>query len=63
MKISSFFKILNRKIEKYDKMATNPFMQPQSFILVWIEEAKDDLYQERDDSIILWLHVFQNSIA
>jgi len=53
MKISSFFKILNRKIEKYDKMATNPFMQPQSFILVWIEEAKDDLYQERDDSIIL----------
>jgi hypothetical protein len=40
MKISSFFKILNRKIEKYNKMATNPFTQPQPIILIWVEDEK-----------------------
>ena len=38
MKISSFFKILNKKIEKYNKMATNPFTIPHPIILVWVEE-------------------------
>lgn len=43
MKISSFFKILNRKINKYDKMAQNPFMQPQSIVVVWVEEEPCEL--------------------
>lgn len=42
MKISSFFKILNRKIEKYDKMVSNPFMKPQPIVLVWVEDVYDD---------------------
>ena len=41
MKISSFFKILNKKIEKYDKMATNPFTIPQPIVLVWVEEDNE----------------------
>lgn len=38
MKISSFFKILNRKVNKYDKMAQNPFTLPQSIVVVWVDE-------------------------
>ena len=39
MKVTTFFKILNRKIEQYDKMATNPFTQPQQIIIVWVEDG------------------------
>jgi hypothetical protein len=39
MKVSSFFKILNKKIEKYNKMATNPFTIPQPIVLIWVEDA------------------------
>ena len=39
MKISSFFKILNRKINQYDKAATNPFTDPRNFIIVWVEDC------------------------
>ena len=42
MKVSTFFKILNEKIEKYDKLVSNPFMQPQSVILLWVEEQEED---------------------
>ena len=38
MKVTSFFKILNRKINKYDKMAQNPFATKQKLIIVWVEE-------------------------
>lgn len=39
MKVKSFFKLLNRKIRKYDKMTTNPFEGvPVSITLVWVEE-------------------------
>ena len=39
MKAKSFFKLLNRKIKKYDKAATNPFEAiPLSITLVWVEE-------------------------
>ena len=41
MKISTFFKILNRKIEKYDKKATNPFTVPQPIVLIWVEDANE----------------------
>lgn len=40
MKINSFFKILNRKINMYDKMATNPFTERERMIIVWVEEEK-----------------------
>lgn len=46
MKISSFFKILNKKIEQYDKIASNPFTIPQPIVLVWVEDEKVD----KDDS-------------
>lgn len=42
MKASTFFKILNKKIEKYDKMATNPFTAPQPIVLIWVEEDSND---------------------
>lgn len=39
MKAKSFFKLLNRKIKKYDKAATNPFEAiPLSITLIWVEE-------------------------
>ena len=41
MKFAKFFKILNKKIEKYDKMTSNPFVRPNSPItLVWVEDEK-----------------------
>ncbi len=41
MKVKSFFKLLNNKIKKYDKAATNPFESiPLSITLVWVEEDK-----------------------
>lgn len=40
MKVSNFFKILNNKIEKYNKIAVNPFTNPQPIVLVWVEEEK-----------------------
>lgn len=42
MKVSTFFKILNRKIEKYDRLATNPFTNPQAITLVWVEDVQTD---------------------
>ena len=42
MKVSTFFKILNKKIEKYDKLATNPFTQPQPIVLIWIENSYEE---------------------
>ena len=39
MKVSTFFKILNRKIEQYDKMAFNPFTIPQPIVLIWTEDT------------------------
>ena len=38
MKVTTFFKILNKKIEQYNKMASNPFIEPQKIILIWVED-------------------------
>ena len=46
MNISTFFKILNRKIEKYDKMAVNPFTEAQPIILIWIEDVNTNNEKE-----------------
>ena len=49
-KISSFFKILNNKINKYDKLATNPFTKPQRIVIVWIEDENKPLPQNIYDN-------------
>ena len=48
MKVAKFFKILNKKIEKYDKMASNPFTMPQPIILIWVEDgdSKENPFDE-----------------
>ena len=47
MKIKSFFKLVNKKINKYDKATSNPFGTiPLPITLVWVEEDKND--NERD---------------
>ena len=38
MKVYQFFKILNRKINKYDKLTSNPFTISQPITLIWIED-------------------------
>lgn len=49
MKFKSFFKLLNRKINKYDKATSNPFESPYlPIVLVWVEEDNkkiDDFYK------------------
>ena len=39
MNIPSFFKFLNKKIEKYNKIATNPFSSNSSFVVIWVEDT------------------------
>lgn len=46
MEISKFFKILNRKIEKYDKLTSNPFTIPQPITLIWVEDVEKEESQE-----------------
>lgn len=47
MNIPTFFRFLNKKIEQYDKMATNPFIEPCPFIIIWVEE-KEEFNEEND---------------
>lgn len=42
MKLASFFKTLNSKINKYDEFTLNPFEVKQSLILIWVEEDDSD---------------------
>ena len=43
MKVKSFFKLLNRKINKYDKATSNPFgSYTLPITLVWVEDEKPD---------------------
>ena len=50
MKVKSFFKLLNRKINKYDKATSNPFEAPPlPIILVWVEEP--ELEKERNQDL------------
>jgi hypothetical protein len=39
MNIPAFFRFLNKKIEKYNNMATNPFTVPQPIVLIWVEDS------------------------
>ncbi len=44
MQVINFFKTLNSKIDKYDKMfmQTNPFSKPIRITLVWVEDDKSE---------------------
>ncbi len=42
MNINSFFKVLNKKINNYDKIAINPFIDKNKMVIVWIEECNYD---------------------
>ena len=50
MKIKGFLKLLNRKINKYDKAASNPFeATPLTITLVWVEnDAQAGMKSEFD---------------
>jgi len=50
MKIHSFFKILKNKIEKYDKVARNPFTEKQPVVLIWINSENPDEFFTNDYS-------------
>ena len=42
MKFAKFFKILNKKIDKYDKATENPFTRAHVPVtLIWVEDIKD----------------------
>ena len=48
MKIKGFLKLLNRKINKYDKAASNPF-EATPLTLVWVEnDAQAGMKSEFD---------------
>ena len=50
MKLKSFFKLVNRKINKYDKATSNPFgTLPLNITLVWVEE--DIIEKSFDDGL------------
>jgi len=49
MTLEAFFKILNKKIEKYEKLTTNPFELPQAITLIWVEETEDILGRNSDN--------------
>ena len=53
MKVKSFFKLLNRKINKYDKATSNPFEAPPlPIVIVWIDEPKENESQETGKSLV-----------
>lgn len=41
MKFAKFFKILNKKIEQYDKKYSNFFEKPQPIVIVWVEDYSE----------------------
>ena len=48
MKVTSFFKLLNRKINKYDKAISNPFETPPlPIVIVWVEESENKIYERQ----------------
>lgn len=46
MKFVKFLKLINKKINKYDKMThTNPFEHPlHNYTVVWVEEKAPNIY-------------------
>lgn len=45
MKVLTYFKLLKRKIDKYDRLASNPFTRTREEVtIIWVEdfEKKSD---------------------
>ena len=42
MKFANFFKILNKKIEQYDKKYSNYFESSQQIIVIWVEDYMEN---------------------
>ena len=49
MKVATFFKTLNKKIEMYDKLASNPFTKPQPIVIIWVEQNDKDNATNNDN--------------
>ena len=49
MKVSTFFKILNKKIEKYDKISSNPFSMPQPIVLIWVDDNNNEIIDKENN--------------
>ena len=48
MKFVKFLKILNKKINKYDKLVqTNPFALPRNITVVWVEDTQTKIPPRR----------------
>jgi len=44
MKFVKFLKLINKKVEKYDKLTqTNPFAIPRHMTIVWVEEQMNKM--------------------
>lgn len=50
MKINNFFKILNKKIEWYNKKAINPFTYPHPFAIIWVEEFENEKFKYKNNN-------------
>ena len=48
---------MNKKIEQYNRLATNPFTQPQPIILIWVDEEKNWPQKQKED------HCYRNGIV
>ena len=50
MTLSSFFRLVKKKINKYDKYTKNPFGNslPIPITIVWIENDKKEKYKKPD---------------
>ena len=54
MKVTSFFKLLNRKINKYDKAISNPFETPPlPIVIVWVEESENKIYESKKETYFI----------
>jgi len=43
MKLVKFLKLINNKIDKYEKMTqTNPFVVKRPITLIWVEKKQDE---------------------
>ena len=49
MKAAAFFKILNKKIEKYDRLYSNPFTRPQPITIIWVQETDEETQPSKDE--------------
>ena len=42
MKLVNFFRLLKRKVNKYDYCLPNPFSQPHPVTVIWVENQTEE---------------------